>query len=299
MGPRWPVSDGHCDTVTPVNTPEVSVVIPVLNGQRSIPALLEAIAAQTGPLHEVIVVDNGSTDLTRSVAQRHGATVVAEPVRGRARARNAGVAAAKAPLIAFTDADCLPEPGWLQNLADALSVEPLVAGRVRLLTGAPPNRWERLEGLWRFAQQRNVAHGWAATANLGVRREAFLEIEGFDVTYRHIGEDVDFCLRAGRKGLELGYRDDAVVSHHAERDASTIVRRAVVHGYSSQQHAQRWPGVVGWRHWRHPRPALAGDWALRRFGEEAASQRDLLWPARLEYAGRVIGSIWAATSRVR
>jgi GT2 family glycosyltransferase len=282
-----------------VQTPEVSVVIPVLNGERSLPALLQAIAAQAGPSHEVLVVDNGSSDATPTVARDHGAKVVSEPVRGRARARNAGVANAAAPLIAFTDADCVPEPGWLQGLVNGLQSSPLAAGRVRLLTGAPPNRWERLEGLWRFTQERNVAHGWAATANLGVRRAAFVEIGGFDATYRHIGEDVDFCLRAGRAGLTLGYRDDAVVSHGAERNARTIFRRAIVHGYSSQQHAQRWPGVVGWRHWRHPRPVIAGDWALRRFGEDAVVENDLLWPARLEYGGRVIGSAWAAVKRVR
>jgi hypothetical protein len=76
------------------------------------------------------------------------------------------------------------------------------------------------------------------------------------------------------------------------------LRRAVAHGWSSQQHSRRWPGVVGWEHWRHPLPALAGDWALRRFGEDAVASRELLWPARLEYAGRVLGSAWAAVRRV-
>jgi hypothetical protein len=90
-----------------------------------------------------------------------------------------------------------------------------------------------------------------------------------------------------------------VVALRAERDAPTIFKRAIVHGYSAQQHAQRWEGVVGWRHWRHPLPAVAGDWALRRFGDGAASQRDLLWPARLEYLGRVLGSAWGVLARAR
>jgi hypothetical protein len=72
-----------------------------------------------------------------------------------------------------------------------------------------------------------------------------------------------------------------------------------VHGYSSNEHAQRWPGVVGRRYWRHPSPALGGDWALRRFGEDAVSERELLWPARVEYADQVIGSIWAELRRAR
>jgi GT2 family glycosyltransferase len=279
--------------------PIFSVVIPVRNGAGSLPELLRALSRQTFDPFEVVVVDNGSGDGSASVARAHGAQVVTEPRPGRARARNAGVAAARARLIAFTDADCVPEPGWLEALHGCLERAPLAAGHVELSTGDPANRWERLERLWRFAQEQSVAAGWAATANLAVRRDAFEVAGGFDDGYRQIGEDVDFCLRAGRAGQALTFCPAAVVRHAAERDAPAIFRRAFVHGYSSQQHAERWPEVVGWRHWRHPRPALAGDWALRRFGDEAVLQGDLLWPARLEYAGRVLGSAWAALRRVR
>jgi hypothetical protein len=78
-----------------------------------------------------------------------------------------------------------------------------------------------------------------------------------------------------------------------------VFTRAISHGWSSQQHAVRWPGVAGWEHWRHPRPMIAGDWALRRFGEDAVAHQELLWPGRLEYAGRVLGSAAAAARRVR
>jgi GT2 family glycosyltransferase len=247
----------------------------------------------------VVVVDNGSSDGSAEVARSFGARVVDAPQRGRARARNSGVAAARAGVIAFTDADCRPDPGWLQALHGCLSRAPMVAGPVALVTGEPPSRWERLEGLWRFAQAENVARGWSATANLAVTRAAFDAAGGFDESYEHIGEDVDFCLRAGASGCSLEFCEDAVVRHAAERDALTVFRRAIVHGYSSQQHARRWPGRAGWSHWRHPLPALAGDWALRRFGDDAVAQRDLLWPARFEYAGRVLGSVWAVLGRVR
>jgi GT2 family glycosyltransferase len=134
---------------------------------------------------------------------------------------------------------------------------------------------------------------------LGVTRSAFAAAGGFDPTYRHIGEDVDFCLRAREAGQPLSFCPGAVVRHGAESRASSILRRAVIHGFSSNQHAYRWPGIVGWRHWRHPRPALAGDWALRRFGPAAVNERDLIWPARAEYAARVLGSVWAELRRAR
>ena len=151
-----------------------------------------------------------------------------------------------------------------------------MAGPVALVCGEPPNRWERLESLWRFRQGQNVAAGWADTANLAVRRDAFAASGGFDERYRHIGEDIDFCLRARAAGLALAYCPGAAVAHRAEASSHVIFRRALAHGYSSNQHAHRWPAVAGWQHWRHPRPAVSGDWALRRFGADAVPESDLL-----------------------
>jgi hypothetical protein len=56
---------------------------------------------------------------------------------------------------------------------------------------------------------------------------------------------------------------------------------------------------VGWCYWRHPRPAIAGDWALRRFGADPVAHRELLGIARAEYAARVAGSAWAELRRAR
>jgi GT2 family glycosyltransferase len=281
--------------------PELSVVIPVRDGALTLPALLDALEVQTlaRDRFEVVVVDNGSRDGSGALARERGARVVDEPRPNRARARNRGVDAATGPEIAFTDADCVPAPGWLAALSDCLARHELAAGAVELVTGAPPSRWEQLERLWRFRQEAAVAQGWAATANLGVRRDAFLAVAGFDASYRHIGEDVDFCLRAQAAGYALAWCPQAVVRHRAEATAPAVLRRAVIHGYSSNQHARRWQGDYGWRHWRHPRPAVSGDWALRRFGAGATDHRELLGAARAEYAARVVGSVWAELRRAR
>ncbi len=290
-------------SLRPVARPEISVVVPVRNGAAALGLLLESLAAQTlaAERFEVVVVDNGSRDdAAAETARRAGAVVVREAWANRGLARNRGVEAAGAELIAFTDGDCRAEPGWLEALLDCLSRAPLVAGPVRLDTAAPPSRCERLELLWRFAQEENVRdHGWAASANLGVRRAAFASIGGFDAQYRQIGEDVDLCLRAGAAGHRLGYCPEAAISHAAETRLGPILRRAFRHGFSSAQHHHRLPMAVGWRYWRHPRPALAGDWALRRFGADALAQRDLLGIARAEYAARIAGSVWAELRRAR
>jgi hypothetical protein len=79
------------------------------------------------------------------------------------------------------------------------------------------------------------------------------------------------------------------VSHDAERTLRGVARRAFVQGRSSLQHAQRRPGRAGHRYWRHPKPAVAGDWALRSLGIE---DRRLLPVARLDYAARCAGSLF-------
>jgi hypothetical protein len=90
-----------------------------------------------------------------------------------------------------------------------------------------------------------------------------------------------------------------VIHHAAETALGPILRRAFRHGFSSTQHHRRLPMEVGWSYWRHPRPAIAGDWALRRFGAGALAHPELLGIARAEYAARVAGSAWAELRRAR
>src|ERR1700736_5550852 len=134
-----------------MSAPEISVVVPVRDGALSLPRLIGAIERQTLPAErfELIVVDNASRDGSGALAGAAGARVVVEPTPGRARARYRGVEAARAALIAFTDADCVPQPGWLAALLGCLGKVAVVAGEVTLQVGSPPNRWERLELLWR------------------------------------------------------------------------------------------------------------------------------------------------------
>jgi GT2 family glycosyltransferase len=281
--------------VTPA--PLVSVITTVRDGEGSLPGLFAALDAQTlgRERFEVVVIDNASRDATAAVARAWGAVVVYEPVPGRARARNRGVSAACAPLLAFTDGDCRPRPDWLEHLVGRLAQDPLAAGPVVVSTGAAPNAIERFEALWRFRhEQHAAADGWAATANLGTRRSVFDEIGGFDADLPHIGEDVDLCLRARAAGHALVWCPEAVVEHPAETTLRPLLRRAYEQAYSMDALHMR-HGLAPDRSWRHPGPLLRGDWALRRFGADpgalpGAERRAVLLAARLDYAGRMLGS---------
>jgi GT2 family glycosyltransferase len=285
-------------------TPEVSVVVPVRDGAQSLPALLGSLAAQDLPdsRYEVIVIDNGSRDGSADVAAAHGARVVSEPQPNRSRARNAGARAAQADALAFIDADCVATPGWLSALLACRGRAPLVAGPVQIETNSPPNAIERFESAWRFDQEKGVKQGWAATANLLAERSAFEAIGGFDTEYPHIGEDVDFCIRAGRAGYALAYCSEAVVLHDAEHELGPVLRRAFFHGFSAAQVLRRLG--VGQVAWRHPRPLLSPRMALAVHGiaADTLGRRERVTQTALAtatYASRVAGSAWASLRRVR
>jgi len=285
-------------------SPEISVIVPVHNGAGSLRALLPSLSEQTlgRERFEVIVVDNASTDATAEVARSFGARVVSDPVANRSRARNRGAAEARSRLFAFTDADCVADPRWLAALLENADRAPLVAGEVRLRVREAPNAIERFEALWRFGQSAWVGQGWAATANLLVHADAFEVIGGFDPTWRHIGEDVDFCFRARDAGFALAYCAEAIVDHDGERELAPLLKRCYRHGYSVNQAFYRLG--AGYRAWRDPMPALRGDRALRQFGHapdgfDRHEWRRMARVARLGYAARVVGSIWAEAVRAR
>ena len=285
--------------------PDVSVVIPVRDGAGSIGALLASLARQTldRERFEVVVVDNASRDGTARVAREQGARVVHEPIPNRSRARNAGVAAAVADLIAFTDADCSAHERWLEELLRCAPRAPLVAGEVVTSTGEPPNSIERFERVWRFGQGAWVTQqGWAATANLLVSREAFDAVGGLDPAWHHIGEDADFCLRARAAGYDLAFCPDAVIEHHAEARLVPMLQRSYRHGYSVNQAWHRLG--IGYRAWRHPGGLLTGRRAFRRLGLdpgrlEEDDGRSLAALARASYGARMVGSVVAELRRAR
>jgi glycosyltransferase involved in cell wall biosynthesis len=202
----------------------VSVVVPARDAGATIGRTLEALAAQEleGP-YEVIVVDDDSSDGTAAIAvsARGPVRLVAPGKVGAAGARNRGVAEAGAAAIAFTDADCFPEPGWLRAGLAALEEADLVQGRVE--PERPPGPFDRT--VWVEGER-----GLYETANLFVGRDLFERLGGFEDWLdtsgsKLLAEDVWFGWRARRAGARTAFADDALVRHAVfERSAAGFVR---------------------------------------------------------------------------
>ncbi len=199
-------------------TADISVIIPHYNDLDRLSLCLDALTRQRGvvPL-EIIVADNGSPLDERVLLERINgrARLVHAPDRGAGPARNAGVAASTSAMLAFTDADCVPEPDWLANGITALSTGDLVGGQMTVFVEhhGPKSAAEAFEAVFAFDNAAYVADkGFSVTANLFTRRDVFDRVGGFRVG---VSEDLDWCRRATALGFRLIYCPDASVGHPA------------------------------------------------------------------------------------
>jgi GT2 family glycosyltransferase len=202
-----------------------SVIVPVRNGRHHLEKLLAALDRQTlaRERFEILIGDDGSTDgSTEGLETEDGwIRVLPGPPRSSYAARNRAAAAAQAPILAFCDADCQPEPEWLEAGISAVQkpeAETLAAGRIRFLVPERPTVWTLVDMDSTKDHRREVEIGNAETANLFVRRAFFEELDGFDETIPEHG-DFDFAMRAVAAGAQLEYAPEAVV-WHPTRDAA-------------------------------------------------------------------------------
>jgi glycosyltransferase involved in cell wall biosynthesis len=210
---RSGAASGKSGSVIRVVAPTVSVVVPARDAEAHLPRTLAALAAQRTAPKEVIVVDDGSTDATGRIARE--SVVVKRVLRcegvGPGAARNAAAAVATGDVLAFTDADCEPDSGWLEAGLAAMADADLVQGAVVPAPGAPAGPWDHTITV-------TVAHGLFETANVLIRRELFEQLGGFEPWLsprdgKELGEDVWLGWRARRAGARVAFAADAVVQH--------------------------------------------------------------------------------------
>jgi glycosyltransferase involved in cell wall biosynthesis len=217
--------------------PEISVVVPFRNGRTDLPQLLERLTRQTlaADRYEVIMVDDCSTDdsaewLRKQLAARSQPPVItlisSAQHGGSYAARNLALPKARADALAFTDADCQPDPAWLERGLAALADSPRVAGAIVLERSRPDSIVEMIDASRFLRQEHFVANeGFGATANLFVRREVFTAVGEFDASLQS-GGDYEFGQRAGRGGFPITYAADASVRHHCRRTLTALFRKA-------------------------------------------------------------------------
>jgi len=221
----------------PATEPQISAILCTHNRADYLKLALESLAAQSLASRdfEILVVDNASSDgtaaLTQAFAERlPNLRYVREEKLGLSWARNAGLAASRAPYLAYLDDDARAEPAWLQNLLSAFKkLRPppaCVGGRVRLDWGQAAPAWlpEKFYSLYTYLDYGDgdfvlTEKQYLVGANIAFRRDILTQLGGFNP---HLGrrgnvllsgEEADIVERIRFQGLPVYYAGQAAVLH--------------------------------------------------------------------------------------
>ena len=234
--------------------PTISVVIPVKDDAEMLQRCLASLARQTRAAHEVIVVDNGSTDDSAAVAEAHGARVVRESRPGITAAASAGYDRAVGDIIARCDADSFLPDDWLERIERAFHDDPAIEA----ITG--PGRFYDLPPFGRavanlfYMRAYFVLAGAALAAtplfgsNFAMRATTWRRVSATVPRDRPaIHDDFDLSFRFEPSG-NVRYDPDLVVgiSGRPFRDARAMVRRTGMAMATIAQHLPRENAVRRW-----------------------------------------------------
>lgn len=227
------------------NLPFFSIIIPTYNRPDELNKCLDALASLNYSRNnfEVVVVNDGGDDSIEGVINRFtvklGISWVAQEQSGPASARNTGAKIAKGTYLAFTDDDCLPDPGWLTEFEKCLVKNPecIVGGRtLNLLTGSLYSTASQLicELAYNNYNQDSEEASFFCTNNMAVPKTKFLELGGFDERFK-TAEDRDLCKRWRNQGLKMIYCPIAIVHHAHELNLRSFIEQHFKYGRGSYQ----------------------------------------------------------------
>ena len=234
----------------PADPPFVTVVVPVRNGEDKIADCIDSLLAMDYPRerHEILVIDNGSTDRTAEIVHSRPVTCVHEPRRGVSNARNRGIAEGRGEVLAFIDGDCLAEPGWLSELVRPFADPEVgcVAGELGHEPGesTAERQASRMFGAWqRYAVGSNPPY--AITANAAYRRSVLDAIGLFDSRMPR-AQDVELGLRFNERcALRLVYAEHAVVRHRHRSTHRGFFRQQLGWSYGAGLVAAKYQAIDG------------------------------------------------------
>ncbi len=216
----------------------VSIVIPAYNASSTLEACLAACQRQTCRTIEIVVADDGSTDRTPEIARTAAASdvplhCVRQDNQGPAAARNLGASAARGEFLAFTDADCVPHPDWIERLLEGFE-EGVVAVGGSYGIANPDHVLARLvhdEIIARHARFGSEVD-FLGSFNAMYRRDAFEAAGGFDDAFRAASaEDNDLAYRLQDAGGKLRFVPEALVDHYHPERLLPYLRTQMGHGY--------------------------------------------------------------------
>ena len=196
----------------------ISVVIPVFNDAQLLKRCLDALAVQTRPADEIVVVDNGCTDDSVAVARAAGARIVVERLRGIAPASATGFDSARGDIIARLDADSVPDAGWLRHLERRFNADgslDVVTGSADFTDAGAFTAWAGRTlylGWYFWALGLMLGHTPLFGSNLALRATAWHRMRG--TAHREsatVHDDLDLSFQV-RPGMVVRFDDELLMT---------------------------------------------------------------------------------------
>lgn len=287
---------------------DCSILIATRNRAAALEKTLQAfrdVRVPDGLSVEMIIVDNGSTDETPEVVSRTSLPsieilLIQEPLPGKSRALNSAIARARGEVFLFTDDDVVPAPDWLERMARPLLEKrcDAVAGRILLAGGLRRPWFTRWHARW-LAETTDPAqeNPELVGASMGIRREVFACIPGFDVELgpgaTGLGEETLFWMQMVELGMRILPVTDTEVVHHPDISRLNHAGWAAAARQHGRTHA-----YIG-HHWKHTRVSNAAPveyWTrlklflrvlLAHGGQEGCPEWELSYRTRIEYLNAI------------
>ncbi|MHB8491135.1 MAG: glycosyltransferase family 2 protein [Solirubrobacteraceae bacterium] len=233
-----------------MSAPQIAIVVPTRNRAPYLDVALASLRRQQPVLEsELLVVDDGSSDATPQVLAAHGVRFVRhERGLGLNAARNAGLRATSAPLVAFVDDDIVAPPGWLAALLDGARRHPTAdafGGPIEAhFEGREPRGCGRekppITTLDLGANDRDVDMVWGA--NMAIRRATLERVGPFDEAIADHGDEEDWLLRLRGSGGRVVYLAAAGLEHRRSGSDShlrSLARAAYSRGRAARRSDER------------------------------------------------------------
>jgi len=241
--------------------PRFTVVVPTHRRRDLAVRLVRGLEDQEFADFEAIVVVDGTDDGTaaalRALEPRFPLTVLQQPHRGAAAARNTGAANARGEILLFLDDDMAPHPALLaEHERSHREGAQLVIGHLPLAPESPPTAVAAAVGRWAERRRARLAAADGEvpvpdliSGQMSVPRDAFEQLGGFDVAFTRgglvPGADRDFGYRARRAGLRVVFNPAAISSQHYEVDAADYTRRSRDGARGDRILGARYPEIAG------------------------------------------------------
>jgi glycosyltransferase involved in cell wall biosynthesis len=208
---------------------KVSLYIPCYNAAGYLDSCLEGVLAQTYPIDEILIIDDGSTDKTVDIASKYPVKIIRHKEnKGIATTRNTAILSTKNEFVAALDCDCIPETNWLEILMYHLLDETIacVGGRLEdLYKSDLADRWRTYYLRQNLGNKILTEPPLIFGSNSVYRKSVLLDINLYNDKFKTNFEDFDLSKRLLKKGYKLLYDPNALV-YHLKKDSIRSVLEA-------------------------------------------------------------------------